>query len=69
MQALHERVEKECGSQELVCELKIDGLAIALAYHACEEGYKVSYTSMQSLMQVLRTQEIDSAVVQNSIAY
>ena len=34
-------------------------LAIALAYHACEEGYKVSYTSMQSLMQVLRTQEID----------
>lgn len=25
-------------------------LAIALAYHACEEGYKVSYTSMQSLM-------------------
>lgn len=34
-------------------------LGIALAYHACEEGYKVSYTSMQSLMQVLRTQEID----------
>lgn len=34
-------------------------LAIALAYHACEEGYKVSYTTMQSLMQVLRTQEID----------
>ena len=34
-------------------------LAIALAYHACEEGYKVSYTSMQSLMQVLRTYEID----------
>lgn len=34
-------------------------LAIALAYHACEEGYKVSYTSMQSLVQVLRTQEID----------
>ena len=24
-------------------------LAIALAYHACEEGYKVSYTTMQSL--------------------
>lgn len=34
-------------------------LAIALAYHACEEGYKVSYTSMQSLMQVLRTFEMD----------
>lgn len=34
-------------------------LAIALAYHACEEGYKVSYTTMQSLMQVLRTQDID----------
>ncbi len=34
-------------------------LAIALAYKACEEGYRVSYTSMQSLMQVLRTQEID----------
>ena len=34
-------------------------LAIALAYHACEEGYKVSYTTMQSLIQVLRTQEID----------
>ncbi len=34
-------------------------LAIALAYHACEEGYKVSYTTMQSLMQVLRTAEID----------
>ena len=34
-------------------------LAIALGYHACEEGYKVSYTSMQSLMQVLRTCEVD----------
>ncbi len=34
-------------------------LAIALAYKACEDGYKVSYTSMQSLIQVLRTQEID----------
>ena len=34
-------------------------LAIALAYHACEEGYKVSYTTMQSLMQVLQTYEID----------
>ena len=29
----YERVTKECGSeQELVCELKIDGLAIALSY-------------------------------------
>ncbi len=29
----HERVTKECGSeQELVCELKIDGLAMALTY-------------------------------------
>ena len=34
-------------------------LAIALAYKACEEGYKVSYTTMQSLMQTLRTHEID----------
>lgn len=34
-------------------------LAIALAYQACEEGYKVSYTTMQSLMQCLRTAEID----------
>ena len=34
-------------------------IAIALAYHACEEGYKVSYTTMQSLMQCLRTSEID----------
>jgi DNA replication protein DnaC len=34
-------------------------MAIALAYHACEEGYKVSYTTMQSLMQCLRTSEID----------
>lgn len=34
-------------------------LAIALAYHACEEGYKSSYTTMQSLMQCLRTSEID----------
>ena len=34
-------------------------LSIALAYHACEEGYKVSYTSMQSLMQVLKTREVD----------
>ena len=34
-------------------------MAIALAYHACEEGYKASYTTMQSLMQCLRTSEID----------
>jgi DNA replication protein DnaC len=34
-------------------------LAIALGYHACENGYRVSYTTMQSLMQVLRTCEID----------
>ena len=34
-------------------------LAIGLAYRACEEGYKASYTTMQSLMQVLRTYEID----------
>ncbi len=34
-------------------------LAIALAYHACEHGYKASYTTMQSLMQCLRTEEID----------
>lgn len=34
-------------------------MAIALAYHACEEGYKASYTTMQSLMQCMRTSEID----------
>ena len=34
-------------------------LAIALAYQACQEGYKSSYTTMQSLMQCLRTEEID----------
>ncbi len=34
-------------------------LAIALGYHACEEGYKVSYSTMQSLVQCLRTEEID----------
>lgn len=34
-------------------------LAIALAHHACEEGYKASYATMQSLMQCLRTSEID----------
>ena len=34
-------------------------LAIGLGYHACEEGYKVSYTTMQSLVQCLRTEEID----------
>lgn len=34
-------------------------MAVALAYHACEQGYKASYTTMQSLMQCLRTEEID----------
>jgi len=34
-------------------------LAIALGFHACEEGYKVSYTTLQSLVQCLRTEEID----------
>lgn len=34
-------------------------MAVALAYHACEQGYKASYTTMQSLMQYLRTEEID----------
>ena len=34
-------------------------LAIGLGYHACEEGYNVSYTTMQSLVQSLRTEEID----------
>lgn len=34
-------------------------LAIALGYHACAEGYKVSYSTMQSLVQCLRTEEID----------
>lgn len=35
----YERVTKECGTeQELVCELKIDGLAIALSY---KDGYFV----------------------------
>ena len=34
-------------------------LAIGLGYKACEEGYKVSYTTMQSLVQCLRTEEID----------
>lgn len=34
-------------------------LSIALAYHACEEGYKVSYITMQMLVQCLRTMEID----------
>ena len=34
-------------------------LAIALGYHACENGYKVSFTTMKSLIRVLRTWEID----------
>lgn len=34
-------------------------LAIALGYRACEEGYKVSYTTMQSLVRCLNTEDID----------
>ena len=34
-------------------------LAIALGYQACEDGYKVSYTTMKSLIKTLRTEEID----------
>lgn len=34
-------------------------LAIALGYHACENGYKVSFTTMKSLIRTLRTWEID----------
>lgn len=34
-------------------------LAIALGYQACEDGYKVSYTTMKSLIKILRTEEID----------
>lgn len=34
-------------------------LAIALGYHACKEGYKVSYTTMQYLVQCLKTEAID----------
>ena len=34
-------------------------LSIALGYQACEDGYKVSYTTMKSLVKVLRTEEID----------
>ena len=34
-------------------------LAIALGYQACEDGYKVSYTTMKSLIKVLRTEDID----------
>lgn len=34
-------------------------MALGLAYHACEQGYKASYTSMQSLVKYLRTEEID----------
>lgn len=34
-------------------------LAIGLGYQACEYGYKVSYTTMQSLIKTLRTEEID----------
>lgn len=34
-------------------------LAIALGRKACEDGYRVSYCTMQTLMRILRTQEID----------
>lgn len=34
-------------------------LAIGLGYRACEEGYKVSYTTMQYLVQCLKTETID----------
>ena len=34
-------------------------LAIGLGYQACEDGYKVSYTTMKSLIKALRTEEID----------
>lgn len=34
-------------------------LAVGLGYEACEKGYKVSYTTMQSLIKALRTEEID----------
>lgn len=34
-------------------------LAIGLGYHACSEGYKVSYVTMQTLVQSLKTEEID----------
>lgn len=34
-------------------------LAIALARHACEQGYHASYTTMAYLIQCLRTREID----------
>ena len=34
-------------------------LAIGLGYQACEDGYRVSYTNMKSLIKVLRTEEID----------
>ena len=34
-------------------------LAIGLGYEACEKGYKVSYTTMQSLIKFLRTEDTD----------
>lgn len=34
-------------------------LSIALAYRACEEGYRVSYATMSTLIQCLRTEAID----------
>jgi len=35
-------------------------ISIALAYKAAEEGYKVSFTTMSSLIQILRTIEIST---------
>ena len=37
-------------------------LAIGIGYQACEDGYKVSYSTMQSLVQCLRTEEIDRRI-------
>lgn len=34
-------------------------LAIGLGYLACENGYRVSYTTMQGLIRCLKTEEID----------
>lgn len=34
-------------------------LSIALALHACEQGYRSCYVSMQGLIRCLRTEEID----------
>ena len=37
-------------------------LAIALGYHACERGYKVSYTTMKSLIKALRKDEESESI-------